>query len=76
MYQKGSRFYSDWLNRDGKRRRKAHLTALAATRHEAAMKREADSHPHGGPRQRTSSSSPSSRMRKQTLAATAVTRAR
>lgn len=55
MYTKGNRVYSDWTGPDGKRRRKAHATSLAATRHEAKMKRESGARPHGGPRSRIAS---------------------
>jgi len=38
MHQEHNRFYADWYDRKGKRRRKAFLTAEAATAHELEQK--------------------------------------
>lgn len=46
MYEKHNRFYADWRDRRGVRRRKAFTTADAATAHEVAQK--AVARPHGG----------------------------
>lgn len=38
MYQKDNRFYADWRDRRGNRRRKAFLTAAEATEYEERQK--------------------------------------
>jgi len=40
-YLKGKRWFSDWRNEHGQRRRKSHPSRKAAERHEAKMQREA-----------------------------------
>lgn len=38
MYEKNGKFYADWRDADGRRRRKSFATSLGASRHETRMK--------------------------------------
>ncbi len=59
MFAKGNKFFSDYTDSEGKRHRKAHSTALAATRFEEKNKRAKASRPVVGRMSRTTSPSPS-----------------
>lgn len=59
MYMKGNKWFSDFTDADGKRRRKSHNTQLAARRHEEKMKREQAARPIAAVARMTTSPSPS-----------------
>ena len=68
MFTKGSRFYADWRDKRGTRRRRAFTTAEEATAYEAEQKQRTHPKPKGPALKSPRSSGPTSKRGKRPVA--------